>query len=81
MGGTSLTTPMIRWSCSSRPAVRVTLVNSSSWSDPTVSPAGVDPLTGLGLVVNVAHLKPEKNLLPHAIFSASLLINCVLSIN
>lgn len=37
MDGTSLTTPTIRWSCSSRPAVRATLESSSYWSDQTVS--------------------------------------------
>lgn len=77
MGGISLTTPMIRWSCSSRPAVRVTLANSSYWSDQMVSPAWVDPVTGLWHVANVSNFKLENNLISHTTFSASFLINYV----
>lgn len=76
MGGISLTTPMIRWSCSSRPAVRVTLANSSYWSDRMVSPACVSSRH----VANVADFKLENNLISHTTFIASLLINYVLFI-
>lgn len=37
MDGTSLTTPMTRWSCSSKPAARVIPESSSYWSDQMVS--------------------------------------------